>query len=67
MEFHKIPSTKELMTSTSLALGEAYMKGDIEIHGDLYETLNLFLGQLGKFSTDYKKLHKLIFTSGEPT
>lgn len=63
MEFHKIPSTKELMTSTSLALGEAYMKGDIEIHGDLYETLNLFLGQLGKFSTDYKKLHKLIFTS----
>ncbi|MDD5950035.1 MAG: cyclopropane-fatty-acyl-phospholipid synthase [Lachnospiraceae bacterium] len=63
VEFHKIPSTKELMTSTSLALGEAYMKGDIEIHGDLYETLNLFLGQLGKFSTDYKKLHKLIFTS----
>lgn len=39
------------------------MDGDIEIEGDLYQALNLFLGQLGKFSTDRKKLKKLIFTS----
>ncbi len=61
--FHKAPSVVQLATSTSLALGEGYMDGDIEIEGDLYQALNLFLGQLGKFSTDRKKLKKLIFTS----
>ena len=57
-----IPLT-ELMTSTSLALGEAYMNGDLEVEGDLYEALNHFLGQMGKFSTDKKALKKLIFSS----
>ncbi len=33
---------KSLMTSTSLALGEAYMDGDIEIEGDLYDALDHF-------------------------
>ena len=33
----------ELLTSTSLALGEAYMRGDIEVDKDLYYVLNLFL------------------------
>lgn len=61
--FHKIPTTVELLTSTSLTLGEGYMDGSIEIDGDLYQALNLFLGQLGKFSTDHKKLKRLIFTS----
>lgn len=61
--FHKVPSISELLTSTSIALGEAYMNGDIEITGNLYDTLNLFLGQMGKFSTDKKKLKKLIFSS----
>ncbi len=56
-------SAKELLTSTSLALGEAYMKGDLEIEGDLFEALDHFLGQMGKFSTDHKKLKKLIFSS----
>lgn len=55
---------KELFTSTSLALGEAYMKGNLEIEGDLFHALNHFLGQMGKFSTDHSKLKKLIFTSG---
>ena len=41
------------------------MDGDIEIHGDLYETLNLFLGQIDKFYTDRWKLRKLMFTSGD--
>ena len=60
---HKIPSIGDLMTSTSITLGEAYMNGEIEISGDLYDTLNLFLGQMGKFSTDHKKLKKIIFPS----
>lgn len=61
--FHKIPTAVQLLTSTSLALGEGYMDGSIEIDGDLYQALNLFLGQIGKFSTDRKKLKRLIFTS----
>lgn len=60
---HKAPPAVELVKSTSLALGEGYMDGNIEIEGDLYQALNLFLGQLGKFSTDHQKLKKLIFTS----
>ena len=61
--FHKVPPLSELMTSTSIALGEGYMNGDIEIEGDLYNALNMFLGQMGKFSTDQKKLKKLIFSA----
>ena len=43
---------KELLTSTSLALGEAYMKGNLEVEGDLFEALDSFLGQMDRFSTD---------------
>ena len=57
-----IPKTT-LLTGTSLALGEAYMDGDLEIEGDLYYALDHFLGQLGKFSTDESALKKLIHTS----
>lgn len=53
----------ELAASTSLALGEAYMNGDLEIEGDLYQALDHFLGQMGKFSTDEHALKKLMFTS----
>ena len=49
---HKIPDKKALLASTSLALGEAYMCGDIEIDRDLYEVLDLFLGEMGKLKTD---------------
>ncbi len=61
--FHKVPSVGDLLTSTSIALGEAYMRGDIEIQGDLYHALYNFMGQMGKFSTDTKSLKKLMFTS----
>lgn len=53
----------ELLTSTSLALGEAYMRGDIEVDKDLYEVLNLFLGEMGKFITNKKKLRSLLYTA----
>ncbi|MCD8084695.1 MAG: cyclopropane-fatty-acyl-phospholipid synthase family protein [Clostridiales bacterium] len=61
--FHKIPSMGMLLKSTSIALGEAYMDGELEIEGDLYTALNHFLGQMGKFSTDTGALKKLIFSS----
>lgn len=59
----KMPDKKALTTSTSLALGEAYMRGDIQVDKDLYEVLDLFLGQMGKFSTDKNALRSLLNTS----
>ncbi|HAU86762.1 MAG TPA: SAM-dependent methyltransferase [Lachnospiraceae bacterium] len=61
--FHKEISKTDLLTSTSLALGEAYMRGDIEVDRDLYEVLDLFMGHMNKFTTDKSKLKKLIITS----
>lgn len=63
VKFNKEIPVKDLMASTSIALGEAYMKGDLEIEGDLYNALNCFLGQLGDFKTDESLLKNLIFTS----
>lgn len=63
VNFKKTVPLTALMTSTSIALGEAYMDGDLEIEGDLYYALDHFLGQMGKFSTDQSALKKLIFTS----
>lgn len=57
-----IPLTK-LASSTSLALGEAYMDGTLEIEGDLYGALDQFLGQMGKFSTNRKRLRRLLQTA----
>ncbi|MBU9737633.1 SAM-dependent methyltransferase [Diplocloster agilis] len=57
-----IPKTA-LLTSTSLALGESYMKGDLEVEGDLFSALDLFLGQMERFMTNKTVLHKLIHTS----
>lgn len=63
VSFKKAIPVQKLMTSTSLALGEAYMDGEIEIEGNLYEALDHFLGQMGKFSVDRKALKKLMFSS----
>lgn len=63
VNFKKPVSLTSLMTSTSLALGEAYMDGNLEIKGDLYDALDHFLGQMDKFSADESKLKKLIFSS----
>lgn len=61
--FRQVPKVGDLLTSTSITLGEAYMDGDIQIEGELYPTLQCFLGQMGKFSTDTKVLKKLMFSS----
>ncbi|RGY97588.1 cyclopropane-fatty-acyl-phospholipid synthase family protein [Clostridium sp. AM58-1XD] len=63
VDFKKTIPASRLLTSTSLALGEAYMDGDLEVDGDLYEALDHFLGQIGKFSMDENALKKLIHTS----
>lgn len=63
VEFKNPISVAELTKSTSLALGEAYMRGDLVIEGDLYKALDNFLGQREKFSTDTRLLKKLLFTS----
>lgn len=61
--FYEIPPVKALMTSTSVALGEAYMDQRLEIEGDLYQALDLFMGQMAKFATDHSALKKLLHTS----
>ena len=63
VKFNQNIPLSELTTSTSIALGEAYMRGDLEIEGDLYDALDHFLGQMGKFSMDQKALQKLLFPS----
>ncbi len=63
VKVNKVPTLKDLLLSTSLALGEAYMNKDIEIEGDLYSALCMFLEQIDKFSVDRKSLKKLVFTS----
>ncbi|MDS0527979.1 cyclopropane-fatty-acyl-phospholipid synthase family protein [Clostridium sp. SHJSY1] len=53
-----------LLSSTSLALGEAYMDKIIDIEeGDLYDALDILMGKLDKFNKDEKMLGKLMFSS----
>ena len=54
-----IPVSK-LLSSTSLALGEAYMSGNLEIEGDLYHALDYFMSEMDKFSIDKKAMKKLM-------
>lgn len=61
--FKQVIPISDLLNSTSIALGEAYMNGNLDIKGNLYDALDHFLGQMGKFSTNKTKLRKLIYTS----
>ena len=63
VKFNQNIPLSELTTSTSIALGEAYMDKKLEIDGDLFQALDHFLGQMGKFSTDENALKKLLHTS----
>ena len=63
VDFKEVIPVSELLNSTSIALGEAYMDEKIEIEGKLYEALDAFLSQMGRFSTDETALKKLIHTS----
>lgn len=57
-----IPKT-ELLASTSLALGEAYMRQDIEIDGDLFTALKCLLSQANQFSLDRGAMGRILYTS----
>lgn len=50
---------EDLLNSTSLALGEAYMKEKLIIEGDLYEALSDFLSQIGGFTASSHMLKML--------
>ncbi len=63
VKLHRMIPLADLTASTSIALGEAYMDGRLEIEGDLYFALDHFLGQVRKFSTDEKVLKKLLHSS----
>ena len=39
------------------------MRGDLDMEGNLYESLDHFLGQMGKFSTNESALKKIMFSS----
>ena len=54
---------KELLASTSLALGEAYMRKDVEIQGDLFTALRCFLSQTGQFSLDKSLFKRILYPS----
>ena len=56
LKLTKMPDKRELLTSTSIALGEAYMRSEIDVDKDLYEVLNMFLSNMDKFTTNTKKL-----------
>lgn len=47
VDFKKAIPDSILITSTSLSLGEAYMDGDLEIEGGLYQAPDYFLVQMG--------------------
>lgn len=61
--FKKPIPVADLLNSTSIALGEAYMDENLDIDGNLYDALDNFLGQMDKFSTDKIALKKLIHSS----
>ena len=50
---------KEILTSTTLAFGEAYLNGDLEVEGDFLLMLNTVLKYKEKFTTDFRGLPKI--------
>lgn len=60
---HKDIPKRELLESTSLALGEAYMRKDLEIEGDLFTALCCLLSQTSQFSLDKGALKRILYMS----
>ena len=50
---------KDILVSAELALGEAYMRKDIDIEGDLFKALCVVLGHVNKDSINKKVLSSL--------
>ncbi len=60
---HKDIPKSELLSSTSLSLGEAYMRGDLEIDGDLFTVIRCLLEQMSRFALDREKFNYLLYPS----
>ena len=56
---HKPLRKKDMLTSTSLSFGEAYMRGDIDIEGDLFVVFDELLKCIDEFSTNFGALTKI--------
>jgi cyclopropane-fatty-acyl-phospholipid synthase len=54
---------KQLLSSTSLALGEAYMREDLTVKGDLFTALACLLKQANQFSLDRSAVGRILYTS----
>jgi len=52
----------DIIKSPTLALGEAYMRGDLEIEGELYSALDEFFRCSGVFTEDTEALKDLLYT-----
>lgn len=67
VHINKEISKAELLKSTSLALGEAFMDKAIEVEGDLFTALDCVMSRFDKFKVDHKAMNKLIHTSTSPS
>lgn len=59
------PKKQALLASTSLALGEAYMHGDIDVDRDLYEVLDLFLANMDHFVRNNRLTRRIVRTPSD--
>lgn len=62
---HKPLRKKDMLTSTSLSFGEAYMRGDIEIEGDLFVVFDELLKCIDEFSTNFGALTKIFLSEDQ--
>ncbi|WP_297517711.1 cyclopropane-fatty-acyl-phospholipid synthase family protein [uncultured Clostridium sp.] len=53
---NKFPSKRDLLADASLALGEAYMAGDIDIEGNIQEAVESMMRNTSSFFNDSKLL-----------
>lgn len=63
LKVNKLVKKIELLQSTSLALGEAYMDREIEVDGDLFTVLNIAMSQLDNFTVNSQALKNILYTS----
>lgn len=61
---HKDIPEKELLTSTTLALGEAYMRGDLTVEVHLFTALCAILPQAERFTPEAGRVFDRIVSVG---
>lgn len=57
--------SSDLLKSTSLALGEAYMDGTIQVDGDLFTALDCIMSQISLFTVDSNALRSILHPSSK--